>query len=217
MPHDAPRSKVEATRAHNGIVISYDRFRESREEIGTRIAGETGAVLVPPFDHPWIIAGQGTTALEFLKQVPDLEALVVPVGGGGLLAGCSIAAKELNPRIRIFGAEPEMANDTFQSFEAGERKEIAIPDTVADGLRATKPGAFTFPVVQRYVERILVVTEDEIKATVKFLLSRLKILVEPSGAVPAAAVLHHKLPTDIRRTGIILSGGNLDLDTLATF
>jgi threonine dehydratase len=217
MPSDAPRSKMEATRAHHGKIVSYDRFSESREEIGNRISAETGAVLVPPFDHPRIIAGQGTTALEFLKQVPSLEALVVPIGGGGLIAGCSVGAKEIHPQIRIFGVEPELADDTFRSLAAGERQEIKMPLTIADGLRATKPGALTFPIIRRHVERILIVTEEEIKATVKFLLSRLKILVEPSGAVSAAAVLHGKLPRDIQRAGIVLSGGNVDFDVLAGF
>ncbi len=217
MPEDAPRSKVAATRAHGATIITYDRFRASREAIGRRIAAETGAILVPPYDHPWTIAGQGTAALELFEEAPDLEALVVPVGGGGLLAGCSIAAKALRPAIRIFGAEPERANDTYLSLQAGRRVEIPIPATVADGLRATQPGELTFPILQRYVERILLVTESEIKETVKFLLSRLKIVVEPSGAVAAAAVLYRRLPAGIRKAAIVISGGNLDLETLSGY
>lgn len=217
MPEDAPRSKVAATRAHGAAIVSYDRFRESREAIGRRIAAETGAVLVPPYDHPWTIAGQGTAALELLEEAPELEALVVPVGGGGLISGCAIAAKALRPAIRVFGAEPELANDTYLSLQAGRPVEIPIPPTVADGLRATQPGRITFPIIQRLVEGILLVTEQEIKETVKFLMSRLKIVVEPSGAVAAAAVLYRRLPPEVRRAGVILSGGNLDLETLAAY
>jgi threonine dehydratase len=217
MPEDAPRSKLAATRAHGATIVTYDRFRESREALGRRIAAESGAVLVPPYDHPWTIAGQGTAALELLEDAAGLEALVVPVGGGGLISGCSIAAKALQPDIRIFGAEPELARDTYLSLQAGHPVEIPIPQTVADGLRATRPGQITFPIIQRWVERILLVSEQEIKETVKFLMSRLKIVVEPSGAVAAAAVLYRRLPPEIRRAGIILSGGNLDLETLSAY
>lgn len=217
MPEDAPRAKMAATRAHGATVVTYDRLRESREAIGRRIAAETGAVLVPPYDHPWTIAGQGTAAMELLEEAHDLEALVVPVGGGGLIAGCSIAAKALRPAIRLFGAEPELANDTYLSLEAGRPVEIPIPSTIADGLRATRPGEITFPIIQRHVERVLLVGEREIKETVKFLMSRLKIVVEPSGAVAAAAVLYRRLPAGIRRAGIIVSGGNLDLETLSAY
>lgn len=215
MPADAPHSKVEATRAHGAAIVSYDRVRESREEIGRRIARETGAVLVPPYDHPLTIAGQGTTAIELLEEVPEIGALVVPVGGGGLLAGCSLAAKALKPAIRVFGVEPEIANDTCLSLAAGHRVEIPAPPTIADGLRSTAPGEITFPIIQRHVEQVILVTETEIKETVKYLLSRLKILAEPSGAVAAAAVLFHKLPRGIPSAGIIISGGNVDFEVLA--
>ncbi len=214
MPTDAPRSKLEATRARGAKIIAYDRLRESREAIGARISEETGATLVPPYDHPWTIAGQGTAALELLDQAPAIDALIAPVGGGGLLSGCAIAARSIDPAIRIFGAEPEDGNDTFLSLRAGERVEIAPPKTLADGLRATRPGEITFPILQRYAEDILLVSEEEIRYTVKFLLTRLKILVEPSGAVPAAAVLFHKLPPDVRSVGIVLSGGNVDFEVL---
>lgn len=217
MPADAPRSKIEATRAHDAEIITYDRLTQSREEIGRRIAAETGAVLVPPYDHPLTIAGQGTAALEFLESVPDLDALAICVGGGGLIAGCATAAKALRPDIRIFGVEPELANDTCLSLRAGRRVEVPNPPTIADGLRSPSPGEITFPIIQRHVEDILLVTEQEIKDTVKFLLSRLKILAEPSGAVAAAAVLYGKLPRDVRRAGVILSGGNVDFEVLAGF
>lgn len=215
MPEDAPRSKREATAAQGATIVTYDRHRQSREEIGRRIAAETGAILVPPYDHPWTIAGQGTTALELLEQVPELDALVVPIGGGGLISGCAVAATHVQPGIRVFGVEPELAQDTYLSLRKGERVEIPIPETIADGLRATSPGEVTFPIIRALVEDVLLVSEEEIRETVKFLLSRMKVLVEPSGAVAAAAVLFGKLPGGIRRAGIVLSGGNVDLDVLA--
>jgi threonine dehydratase len=217
MPADAPRGKLEATRNHGACVITYDRHKQSREAIAEQILKETGATLVPPFDHPLVMAGQGTAALEFLEVLPRLEALIVPVGGGGLLAGCATVAKAIHPEIRIFGAEPERANDTYLSFRAGRRVEIPIPDTIADGLRSQQPGACTFPVIQRHVEEILLVSEDEIRETVKFLLMRMKLLVEPSGAVAAAAAMHHKVPEGVRSAGVILSGGNLDFEQLAAY
>jgi threonine dehydratase len=212
MPTDAPRSKVEATRARGAEIVLYDRLRENREAIGEKIARETGATLVPPYDHPWIIAGQGTAAVELLEDAPELDALIAPVGGGGLLSGCSIAARAMAPRIRLFGAEPELANDTYLSLQAGRRIEIPPPATIADGLRSPHPGEITFPILQSHLEAVLLVSEQEIRDAVTFLLTRMKILVEPSGAVPAAAVLSGKLPRDVRSVGVILSGGNVDLD-----
>jgi threonine dehydratase len=217
MPTDAPRSKLEATRAQGANIVEYDRFRDDRAAIGARIASETGATLVPPFDHPWIIAGQGTAALELLEEIPDLDALVAPIGGGGLMSGCSIAAKHLQPGIRVIGVEPEKGNDAFLSLQAGTRVEIPPPDTIADGLRTPMPGALTFPILQHNVEQVVLVTDDEIRAAVKFLLMRLKILVEPSGAVGAAAALFGKLPRGLGCVGIVLSGGNVDYDLLAGF
>lgn len=217
MPSDAPRSKLESTRAHGAHIVCYDRLRQSREAIAAEILEQSGATLVPPFDHPMIMAGQRPTALELLEQAPHLEALVAPIGGGGLLSGCATIAREINPNIRIFGVEPEDANDTFLSFLSGQRVAIPVPNTIADGLRATKPGELTFPVLRRLAERILIVTDDEIRLTVKFLLTRMKILVEPSGAAAAAAVLLRKLPPEIRQVGVILSGGNVDFEQLASF
>jgi threonine dehydratase len=216
MPEDAPRSKMEATRARGARVVTYNRFTDSREQIADKIQKESGATLVPPFDHPMIMAGQGTAALELLDEAGPLDALITPVGGGGLLAGSATIAKSIHPAIRVFGAEPEGANDTFLSMIAGERVAVQ-PDTIADGLRSPKPGELTFPVIRQLVERIALVSEDEIRAAVKFLLLRLKILVEPSGAVPAAAALFHKLPAGSRTLGIILSGGNVDFEDLAGY
>jgi threonine dehydratase len=219
MPEDAPRSKMEATRAQGARIVTYNRSREDRAAIAARIAAETGATLAPPFDHPWTIAGQGTTALELIEQISDLDALVVCIGGGGLIAGCAIAAKHLRPTIRIFGVEPELANDTYLSLAAGRRVSLAAgaPDTIADGLRPPMPGELTFPVIQRHVEKIVLVTEDEIRSAMKFLLMRMKILVEPSGAASAAAALFGKLPAGLGRVGIVLSGGNVDYEQLASF
>jgi threonine dehydratase len=215
MPEDAPRAKMEGTRARGARIVTYNRFTDDRTAISARIASDTGATLVPPYDHPWTIAGQGTAAMELLEEVPDLDALVVCVGGGGLMSGSSIAAHHLNPSIRIFGIEPELANDTFQSFAAGKRITIETPATIADGLRSTTPGELTFPILRKHVEQMITVSDDEIRATLKFLLMRMKILVEPSGAVSAAAALFKKLPPSLRRVGIILSGGNVDYEQLA--
>jgi threonine dehydratase len=217
MPEDAPRSKMEATRSRGARIVTYNRFTEDREPIAADILHQTGATLVPPFDHPQIMAGQGTAALELLKESGPLDALITPVGGGGLLSGCAVMARALCPGIRIFGAEPEAGNDFFLSLEKGERVSIPMPDTIADGLRTQKPGALTFPVVQRLAEKILLVSDAELRATVKFLLLNLKILVEPSGAAAAAAVLFHKLPSDVRSIGVVLSGGNVDFEDLATY
>jgi threonine dehydratase len=217
MPADTPSAKMEPTRARGPRIVIYDRFTEDRAAIGAKIASETGAILVPPYDHPWIIAGQGTTAMELLADVADLDALVVPMSGGGLMAGCSIAARHMRPQIRLIGVEPAEANDTFLSLQAGRRIEIPPPDTIADGLRTPCPGELTFPINQRNVDEIVLVTEEEIRATVKFLLTRMKILVEPSGAVSAAAALFRKLPRGLARVGVVLSGGNVDYDQLARF
>ena len=216
MPEDAPHSKTEATRSQGARIVTYNRFTDSREQIARRIVEESGATLVPPFDHPMIMAGQGTAALELLEEMGPLDALITPVGGGGLLSGCAVIAKAIDPGIRIFGAEPEGANDTFLSLLAGERVAVQ-PDTIADGLRAPKPGELTFPIIKSLAERIALVSDEEIRAAVKFLLLRLKILVEPSGAVAAAAVLFRKLPQEIGSVGVVLSGGNVDFEELARY
>lgn len=217
MPSDAPRSKLETTRTYGPRIVLYDRFTESREEIAARLLEETGATLAPPYDHPMIVMGQGTAALELMEGAPDLDALIVPVGGGGLAAGSATIAKEMRPTIRIFGVEPEDANDTFLSLQAGDRRSIPMSRTIADGLRSPQPGEVTFPIVRESVEQILLVTDDEIREAVKFLLTRLKILVEPSGAVGAAALLFGKAPRNIQNVGVILTGGNIDFDQLASY
>jgi len=217
MPGDAPRVKMEPTRNQGARIVTYDRHSESRETIAEQILKDTGGTLIPPFDHPMIMAGQGTAALELLEVVPHLDALIAPIGGGGLLAGCATIAKALNPDIRIFGAEPELSNDTFLSLKAGRRVAVEPNGTIADGLRSPQPGALTFPVLQRHVEQVVLVSDDQLRDAVKFLLMRMKLLVEPSGVIAAAAVLYHKLPKGIRSIGVILSGGNVDFEHLATY
>ena len=216
MPEDAPRSKMEPTRAQGARIVTYNRFTDDREAIAAEIMKETNGTLVPPYDHPMIMAGQGTAALELMEDSPVFDALVVCIGGGGLFSGCSTIAKDMNPSIRVFGVEPELANDTWLSLQKGERVTIAPPDTIADGLRSPSPGKLTFPVVQKNAEQVLLVSEDEIRSTMRFLMEKLHIVVEPSGAVALAAVMHGKLPAGIRSVGVILSGGNVDFDFLRT-
>ncbi len=211
MPEDAPKAKMQPTRDLGANVITYNRLTDDREAIAAKVMEDIGGILVPPYDHPMIIAGQGTTALEILEDVPDLDAIVVCVGGGGLVSGCATFAREAKPDIKIFGAEPLLANDTWQSLRKGERVTIPPPETVADGLRSPSPGKLTFPIIQKLVEDILLVTEEEIMETMRFLMERMKIVVEPSGAVSAAAVLHGKLPAKYKRVGVVISGGNADL------
>jgi len=214
MPLDAPKAKVESTRRFEPEIIFFDRFKEKREEIAGRIAEETGMTIVPSYDHPWIVAGQGTAALELLREQPDLDAILVCLGGGGFLAGTAIVARALQPGAKVFGVEPELANDWHLSLQAGKRVGIAPPATIADGLRTGIPGEVTFPIVRALSAGVILVTEDEIRHTMRFLLSRMKILTEPSGAVGAAAALHRKLPARLRKVGVMLSGGNVDMDVL---
>jgi threonine dehydratase len=215
MPSDAPRTKIHNTRDMGAEVITYDRLKESREEIGRRIAEERGATLIPPFDHEWIIAGQGTLALELMEEAPDLDALLVCLGGGGMLSGCALIAKEINPAIRIFGVEPELGNDYFLSLQAGRPVRVDASATVADGLRTPQPGEITFPIIQHLVEDVLLVSEEEILAAMRFALTRLKIVAEPSGVVCIAAAMAGKAPGGIEKVGLVVSGGNVDLDFLA--
>ena len=215
MPTDAPQSKLAAARSYGAEVMHYDRQRDDREQVTRAVAERERLTLVPPYDDYFVMAGQGTCALELLEDAPDLDALLTPCGGGGLFAGASTAAKALRPELRCFPVESELSDDTRQSFVKGERVTIPPPPTIADGMRTTSPGALTFPILREQAEDVLTVSEEEIVATMRFLLFRLKILVEPTGAVAAAAALYGKLPPDIRRVGVVLSGGNVDPDALA--
>ena len=217
MPKDAPASKLAATRGYGADVVLYDRYTESRDEIGERLVRERGALLVPPFDDDLIMAGAGTATAELLEEVPDLDFLLVPVSGAGLIAGSATAAKHLRPSITVYGVEPETANDTAMSLAKGERVSIDIPRTIADGLQVPSPGKLTFPVVQETVSDILLVSDEEMIETLSWMLERMKVLVEPSGVAGAAAVRHKKADFSGRRVGVILSGGNLDRGRLADF
>ena len=207
MPEDAPAAKADATRGYGAAVVTYDRWTESREEIGERLAEERGLELVKPYDDPLVMAGQGTTALELLADVPGLDTLVAPVGGGGLIAGCSTVVRALSPATRVVGVEPEAGDDTVRSFAAGERVEIDVPRTIADGLQATAPGELTFEINRELVHEIVTVNDAEIVDAMVFLFDRMKLVVEPSGAVGIAALLAGRIPGS--RVGVVLSGGNV--------
>jgi threo-3-hydroxy-L-aspartate ammonia-lyase len=207
MPEDAPQAKTDATRGYGAEVITYDRFRESREELGASLALERGLELVRPYDDPLVMAGQGTTALELLDEVPDLDVIVTPVGGGGLLAGCATAAKARRPGIHAVGVEPAAADDTAQSLAAGSRVNIGVPRTIADGLQAPEPGVLTFEVNRELADEIATVDDAEILDAMAFLFDRMKLVVEPSGAVGVAALLAGRIAGE--RIGVVLSGGNV--------
>jgi threonine dehydratase len=215
MPQDAPRAKVEGTRGYGAEVIFFDRQKDDREAIARDVAARTDAVLVPPYDDYLIMAGQGTCALELFEDVPDLDAVVTPCSGGGLFAGTSTVAKALHADVACFAVEPDTADDTRRSILAGERVHIPPPPTIADGARVETPGALTFPITQRNATAVLTVSDEEIMETMRFILFRLKLLIEPTGVLAAAAVLFDKLPRDSKRVGVVLSGGNVDAEMLA--
>jgi threonine ammonia-lyase medium form len=209
MPEDAPIAKVEATRGYGAEIVTYDRWTESRESIGSGLAEERGLELVKPYDDPLVMAGQGTAALELLEDVPALDLLVTPVGGGGLIAGCATSVKGLRPGVRVVGVEPEAGDDTARSLAAGERVRIDPPRTIADGLQASEPGELTFEVNRRRVDEVVTVSDEEIVAAMAFLFDRLKLVAEPSGAVGVAALLTGKIDAAGREVGVIVSGGNV--------
>ncbi len=211
MPADAPPPKMAATRGYGATVEPYDRVTGDREAIARRLMGELGAVLVPPFDDEAVIAGQGTLALELLEEVPDLDVVVAPCSGGGLLSGIAVAGRGVKPELRVFGVEPETGDDMKRSLAAGHRITIPVPPTIADALQTTCPGERTFAILSVLAEQILTVSDLELRRAMALLFSRMKLVVEPGGAAAAAAVLHGKVPGLAgRRVGVVLSGGNID-------
>ncbi|MEU3841261.1 threo-3-hydroxy-L-aspartate ammonia-lyase [Streptomyces sp. NPDC028635] len=212
MPEDAPPSKRAATEGYGAEIVTYDRYTGDRVALAEALAAERGLTLIPPYEHPHVMAGQGTAALELLEEAGELDALLVPVGGGGLMAGSATAATALRPGIRMIGVEPEAGDDTKRSLAAGRRVEIPVPRTLADGQALPTPGELTFSVNRRLVDDIALVTDDEIRQAMVFAFERLKIVLEPSGATPLAALLAGRAGTPPRRVGLILSGGNVDAD-----
>ena len=215
MPRTAPAVKKAAVEGYGGRVTLCEPNLAAREEAAAKLVAETGATLIPPFDHPDVIAGQGTAVLELLEGVPDLDAVITPVGGGGLLSGCAIAARELKPGIRVFGAEPAGADDAARSKAAGQWQPQTAPNTIADGL-LTSTGELTWPVIRDLVDRVFIVTDDEIRAAMRLVWERMKLIVEPSGAVGLAVALSEpfKQLAGAKRVGIVFSGGNVSLDKL---
>jgi threonine dehydratase len=210
MPANAPSVKLEATRGYGGEVVLYEKG-EDREALAARLAAERGLVLIPPFDHPHIVAGQGTAAKELIEDAGPLDALLVPCGGAGLLSGCAIAAKRLSPQCRVIGVEPAAGDDATRSFKSRSLVKIAVPDTIADGARTTSLGKVTFPLVLQFVSEMTTVDDEALLRTMFWLWERMKLVVEPTGALGACAVLERKLNLESKRVGVILSGGNVDL------
>jgi threo-3-hydroxy-L-aspartate ammonia-lyase len=213
MPEDAAAAKREATRGYGAEIVTYDRWTENREEIGVRLADERDLELVRPYDDPLVMAGQGTVALELLDAAPDLDVLIAPVGGGGLIAGCSTVAKSLVPGIRVVGVEPEAGDDTARSLATGERVQVEVPRTIADGLQAAEPGELTFAVNRERVDEVVLVSDAEIVDAMTFLFDRMKLVVEPSGAVGVAALLAGRVRGE--RVGVVISGGNVGASRFA--
>ena len=214
MPNDAPAAKMAATRGYGGTVINYDRYTEDREKIGNDLAQKHGLTLIPPYDHPDVIAGQGTAAKELFEEVGELDALFVCLGGGGLLSGSALAARALVPQCRIYGVEPEAGNDGQQSFRSGAIVNIDTPKTIADGAQTQHLGAYTFEIIRRDVDDILTVSDAQLVDSMRFFAERMKLIVEPTGCLGAAAARAMAGELQGRRVGVILSGGNVDIDRL---
>jgi threo-3-hydroxy-L-aspartate ammonia-lyase len=209
MPSDAPTEKVGATRGYGADVVFYDRYLEDREALGKKIAADRGLVLVPPYEDPLVMAGQGTATLELLEETGELDLLVVPVSGGGLIAGSATVGKALHPSMQVIGVEPEAGDDTKRSLDAGRRIQIPVPRTIADGLQVSIPGELTFEVNRRMVDGVVTVSDEEIVRAMVFLFERMKVVVEPSGAAGVAALLSGSIGASGLRAGVILSGGNV--------
>jgi len=217
MPHDAPAAKVAATKGYGGNVVVYDRYTEDREQIGRDLAEKHGLTLIPPYDHPDVIAGQGTAAKELFEEVGALDAVFAPLGGGGLLAGTALATRTLAPHCKLFGVEPEAGNDGQQSFRSGEIVHIDTPRTIADGAQTQHLGNLTFPIIRRDVDDILTATDDDLVDCMRFFAERMKLVVEPTGCLGLAAARRMRDALRGQRIGIVVSGGNIDLARLAGF
>ncbi|MGO1053523.1 threonine ammonia-lyase [Crossiella sp. CA198] len=215
VPADTPQSKKDATAGYGAELVTYDRFTGDRVAIGNKLAADRGLTLIPPYEHPHVIAGQGTAALELLEEVAELDTVLTPIGGGGLIAGSATAAKGISPGIRVVGVEPAAGDDTRRSLLAGERVRIPVPRTIADGQAAEIPGELTFSINRHLVDEVVLVSDDEIRAAMRFAFERLKIVLEPSGATPLAALMTGKL-AGAQRVGAILSGGNIDPERFAS-
>jgi threo-3-hydroxy-L-aspartate ammonia-lyase len=215
MPEDAPSVKVDATRGYGGEVIFYDRYTEDRAEIGKRLADEQGLTLIPPYDHPHVMAGQGTAAKELFEDAGPLDVLIAPLGGGGLLSGCAVAAHTMSPGCQVIGVEPEAGNDGQRSFRSGEIVHIDTPNTIADGAQTQHLGQYTFLVIRDLVDDIVTVSDAELVETMTFFASRMKLVVEPTGCLAAAAILQRTIDVRGKRVGVLVSGGNIDLTRFA--
>ena len=216
MPHDAPVSKVAATRGYGGNVVIYDRYTEDREQIGRKLAEEYGLTLIPPYDNPDVIAGQGTAAKELFEDVGPLDYLFVSLGGGGLLAGSALSTRALAPQCKLYGVEPEAGNDGQQSFRSGAIVSIDTPRTIADGAQTQHLGNYTFPIIRRDVDDILTATDAQLVDCMRFFASRMKLVVEPTGCLGLAAAREMKSGIQDKRIGVIISGGNIDLERFGT-
>ncbi len=217
MPLDAPAAKVAATRGYGATVVEYDRYTQDREQIGRDLAAEHGFTLIPPYDHPHVIAGQGTAVKELLEETGPLDVLFVCLGGGGLLAGSALASRHLAPGCTIYGVEPEAGNDGQQSFRSGKIVHIETPKTIADGAQTQHLGQYTFPIIQQNVNDILTVSDKELVSCMRFLAERMKMVVEPTGCLGFAAARAMKNELRGKRVGIVISGGNVDIPSYARF
>ncbi|MEO6660015.1 MAG: threo-3-hydroxy-L-aspartate ammonia-lyase [Burkholderiaceae bacterium] len=215
MPHDAPASKLAATRDYGAQIVSYDRYTEDRAAIARRLVEETGAALIPPFDHLPVMAGQGTAALELIEEAGALDALIVCTGGGGFLSGCAVAATHLLPAIEVFGAEPQRGNDVQQSLRSGSIVAIEVPRTICDGQQTQSVGVQPFEVIRRHVRDVLTASDPQVVEAMRFAFERMKIVLEPSGANALAALMHNAERFRGRRVGVTLSGGNIGADRFA--
>jgi len=216
MPDDAPAVKLDATRGYGAEVVVYNRQRDDREQISRALAVQRGLTMIPPFDHAHVIAGQGTAAKELIEDVGPLDHLLVPCGGGGLISGCAIAASHLAPGVRVIGVEPAAGDDVTRSFQTRMLQTVHNPDTIADGARTSSAGKLTFPLILHHVHAMLTVTDAELLRSMYYLWERMKIVVEPTGALAAAALLEGKLDARGKRVGVIISGGNVDVRNLAS-